>query len=223
MIVQVYETFFVCLQSFSDDRKMTCVSDYEIKPGDQLYLMQLMYAIKEGSNLKHVIMKLQWNWVGGIDYLDGSALVFNGDQHIGIIDYNNRNSAAFIGVSALTHSGDVLERDQQLGQHTINVFLDKIPDSVTNVFFTLSAWDAPSMGAFRNQAVALVDSSNPDKTEPLGDKVVFSNIASSQALVMSRLYRMEGGWDVVAVGKTSRGNAKNYDPLVATIRNLPSL
>ena len=174
--------------------------------------MVLLYAVP--SYLNEVVFDLYWGYPAhGRDYLDASALMFARKQCAGVVDYRHRNRAN----GAIVHSGDLMDDAHQMGHHFITVELHNIPSRVTSIFFTLSAWDSPTISHYKHPSLKFYEKSNPgkmlctDQTRKAGHR---------QAIVMCSLSKRAGQWFVDSNGALSNGNASEYDPLMATIRGL---
>jgi len=174
--------------------------------------MVLMYAIP--SHFNHVIFDLYWGYPAhGCDFLDASCLAFSGKSHIGVIDYNQR---IFKG-NAIIHSGDVMDNAHRIGHHTIEVRLKEIQSSITHLYFTLSAWNSPTIGKYPNPSLKFYEAAN--KTKDLC-KTTFSEARNAQAVVMCSVVRHGNQWEIFECGRPSAGNAKNYKQLIYTIQGL---
>ena len=174
--------------------------------------MVLLYAVPSGLN--KVVFDLYWGYpAGGRDYLDASALMFSGQSYLEVVDYRHNGLAG----SAIHHSGDLMNDTNRLGHHIINVELKRIPTNVTSIFFTLSAWNSPTISHFKTPSLKFYEESNPGKML-CEDKI--QKAGHRQAIVMCSLSRRGGQWFVDSNGALSNGNAKQYSPLIATIQGL---
>ncbi|XP_072019596.1 uncharacterized protein [Amphiura filiformis] len=200
------------LQNFMPDNSLATLSTWNVKPNSTIHLMVLLVAV--APNLNKVVFDLYWGYPSrGQDYLDASALVYNGKSFVGVVDYHRGGVCG----NAITHSGDIMDSVKRQGHHLINVELHSIPNSVTHVFFTLSAYNSPTISHFPNPSLRFFDKAHPDQmlcadqTKKAGHR---------QAIVMCCLSRKGGQWFVHDTGALSNGNAMNYDPLKATITTL---
>ena len=71
------------------------------------------------------------------------------------------------------------------------------------------------MSRFQNPCFKLVDESQPDK--PLCTYQL-DQAAESQAVIMCCISRGNQGWEVIQIGKLSKGTVEDYDPIEASIR-----
>lgn len=192
---------------------MMKLEDYNVQPFATVHLMILLYAIPQ--NFNHVIFDLFWGYPSrGMDYLDASCLIFSGKSHIATVDYNHRRYNS----DAVKHSGDVMDRVKRIGHHTIEVHLKDIPSNVTHLYFTLSAWNSPTIAHYPNPSLKFFEASNKQKDLC---KTTFTHACNSQAVIMCSVSRSGGQWRIFESGKLSAGNAKDYSPLIKTIRELP--
>ena len=133
-------SLFILLQDVQPDNREANLATYNVKPGSTIHLMLLLYAVP--SYLNEVVFDLYWGYPAhGEDYLDASALMFSGKNCAGVVDYRHRKRAN----GAIVHSGDLMDNFNQIGHHFITVELHNIPSRVTSIFFTLSAWDSPTI------------------------------------------------------------------------------
>lgn len=194
------------------DGKIRRLSDYDVKPFHTVHLMVLLYAIP--SHFNHVIFDLFWGYPShGCDYLDASCLVFNGKIHTAVVDYSERKFSD----GSIWHSGDVMDHVNRKGHHTIDVRLKELPLSVTHLFFTLSAWNSPTIAHYPSPSLKFFEAS--DKTKDLCG-TTFTHARYSQAVVMCYAARTGQQWKIFSCGALSAGNAKNYAPLVSKTQSL---
>ncbi len=200
------------LQEYAVNNTPNTLSTYGIKPGATIHLVVLLYAVP--STLTNVVFDLYWGFPSsGLDYLDASALIYNGLNYCDVADWQSNCKAR----SAIFHSGDMIDERNNIGHHIIKVHLDKMPPYVSHVFFTLSAWDSPSISHYRNPSLRFYEESNPgkmlckDETKKAGHR---------QAIVMCSLTKRGGRWFVHENGALSSGNAGDYSPLRKTCRGI---
>ncbi|XP_076076164.1 uncharacterized protein LOC143047085 [Mytilus galloprovincialis] len=189
------------------------LSDYGVKPNTTICVVICLFSIPE--NFDDVVFDLYWGYpVHGVDYLDASCLLFKGNSFVDAVDYDNCTSST----KAVRHSGDVMNSVQRIGHHTIKVSLKKIPSDITHLFFTLSAWTAPTIAQYPNPSLKFYDASKP-RVDLC--KTTFHHARNSQAVVMCSVSRnSQGHWQIFESGQISAGNAAGYAPLLATIRKL---
>ena len=179
-------------------------------------LLVVMFDFSK-ANIKDVVFDLFWGYpITGKDYLDGSALAYSKTTHVSTIDYMRTGN-----ISGITHSGDVMDDAKSVGHHTINANLATIASNVTQIFFTLSAYNSPTISVYPNPTVSLFDKAQP-KVE-LCPSFSIQKAANSQAVIMCCLTRSTQGWLVEQLGVLSPGNAKKYNRINQTIASLPIL
>lgn len=209
------------------------LSNYGVTSNSKICLVICLYSIPK--HLDNVVFDLYWGFPMKekstllylfsffgmedfkVDYLDASCLIFCGPNHYKTIDYGYRNSKC-----GVTHSGDRIDRVNKVGHHTIDVLISQIPVGVTHLFFTLSAWNSPSISKFPNPSLRFYKASKSDVNLC---KTSFSQVGNSQAVIMCYVTRCgrSGRWQIFESGKVSAGNAKDYAPLIATIKSLIDL
>lgn len=201
----------IYLQIFKSNGLPLTLLDNNIPPYATLYLVVLLYAIPEAFD--HVVFDLYWGYpYSGRDYLDASCLVYQGTQFLYLADYRKRN------LNGITHSGDVMNDYARTGHHTIHVYLKQLPNNVTHLFFTLSAWNSPNIAKYPNPSLKFYEASNTKKDLC---KTTFTHAGNSQAVVMCSVSKNSlGRWEIYESGKLSAGNARHYAQLKSTISNL---
>ena len=102
------------------------------------------------------------------------------------------------------------------GHHTIEVRLKELPSSVTHLFFTLSAWNSPTIAHYPSPSLKF---SASNKSKDLC-ATTFTHARHSQAVIMCYAARSGLQWKIFECGTLSAGNAKNYKPLVLKIQSI---
>lgn len=199
------------LMDYLSDGRQASLADYNIKPNSVLILVVLMFAIPD--QFDHVVFDLFWGYpFSRKDFLDASCLLFHGQSFLSVVDFSRRQNTSIL------HSGDVMDDQNRIGHHTINVHLKNIPSNVTHLFFTLSAWASPNISKYPNPSLKFYEADKPNKDLC---KTSFTHAGHSQAVIMCSVSRGVGGkWNIYESGKLSAGNAMNYDPLTDTIQSL---
>jgi len=174
-----------------------------------------MYSFGNNSAITNIVFDLNWGFPdSGQDYLDGSCLVYSANTFCQVFDYAHIFSAD----KAITHSGDVITGTT--GHHKICIDLSKVGPTIDRIFFTLSAWNSPTISYYKNPTVSLFDQLNPTKEL---SQFVISTANSYQAVIMCALVRTNKGWIVYRLGVGCSGNAKNYLAIQSAISNQPIL
>ena len=164
--------------------------------------------------LEVVKLHLDWTFPGNAsDFLDGSCLLLEEDACTGIVDYRGGNQGKKpVPKEAVKHSGDVMRENG--GRHEITVHLPQVSSTVTDLFFTLSAYNCGDLSLFREPSIKFFDAF--DDTELA--KYTVSSCGGAQAVVLANLQRTSGGsWQVHAHGKKSSGTVRDYAPILQDI------
>ncbi len=183
-----------------------------IKPGDTVHLIVRMCTMP--TEFDEVVFDLFWGYPElGKDYLDACAWTFVGQ--------GCENYVSFLRLDqyegALVHSGDVIYDDRNQGHHKITVNVSKLPERITHVFFTLSAYRAASVSKFRSPSVKLYPAENPEVS--LCDDTSYDK-CHKQAIVMCYLERSDGIWSVHECGTSCDGYYHHVEPMLEAIQNI---
>ena len=188
----------------NNDRRVTCSI--------------LMLEVKDGDDLNQLTFDLHWGYPGGKrDYLDAACFIYNENNVLLDHVFYNRN-VTDLCLENLMHSGDLMDDQNKIGHHIIKTILSGLPPQCFKVFFTLSAWDAPTIGHFPRPTVSLRDERDPGRE--LCPPYQLHNAAHSQSVVMCFLQREAGGWKIFQGGRLAPGNAKDFKPLIAVLNTL---
>jgi len=160
------------------------------------------------SKIKEIDFRMQWSNTS--DHLDGNCFTYN---HKG--DYVEKISYEWIwsqpgltGQDAIVHGGDTR------GRQSIKIDLRKVEKHVKHLVFTLSAYNAPSISHFENPGFQMYDVSNPNQS--LCSYAV-KNV-NEKAIILCSLTRDKyGTWNVIQIGKESKGNMHSEWELSKTI------
>lgn len=230
-----YIKIFVFQTRLSNSNPAT-LKDFCVKPNSKIQLVRLLYAIPQ--NIDKVVFDLNWEYPTETDllegtekrdYLDASCLIFEGEKCVRTIDFVQKNALmqAMLqkyknkGIKqqewGVKHSGDRMDDRKRIGHHFIDVSINDIPENVTNLFFVLSAWNAPTISRYPNPSLSFYEKSNPEANLC---STTFTHASDHSAVVMCSLSRSKNGWVVYENGQTSSGNAKDYDPIKMTIQKL---
>jgi stress response protein SCP2 len=194
------------------DGRLALLSDYKVQPFATVHLLVLMYAIPQTCN--HVTFDLSWRFPDrGCDALDASCFIFSGKTCLGVVDYCQTE----FGGKSVWHSGDKMDEVSKTGHHTIDAKLKDIPPTVTHLFFTLSAWNSPTLAHYRDPCLKFFEASNKESDLC---RTTFSNALDSPAVIMCYVERVKDQWKIFECHQLSTGNAKDYEPLKTNIRKL---
>lgn len=216
------------------DSKPATLKDFSVKQNSTVQLVKLLYAIPQ--DIKKVVFDLNWQYPNDTnllegtekrDYLDASCLIFEGDKCVRTIDFVQKNPLMLVilkkhkGIKqkewGVKHSGDRMDDRKRMGHHFIDVDIEDIPREVTNLFFVLSAWNAPTISRYPNPSLSFYEKSAPDANLC---STTFTHASDYSAVIMCSLSRTRNGWVVYENGQTSNGNAKDYDLIKQTVQKL---
>jgi len=167
-------------------------------------------SYKAGRNLRHI--RLEQAWGNAHNFLDASCICLDVEGKVkGIVDFQNTHYQ-----HCLTHSGDVMDYDRDEGRHTIRLDLDRLPRSVTHLYFAISAWEG-DLSSFRQPWVQFIDDTS--KVELCRyDLEAQSSHRHETSILMCMLARSgpkgdSQEWAVTALGEFGEGSARNYKPI----------
>jgi stress response protein SCP2 len=201
----------------SDEVKL---AKYQLDGGDILTAVALLVEVDTG--VQRLRFELQWdNPQGKEDYLDGSCFLYEHANFVKVVDFQHRHSGIEArndrGEYAATHTGD--KRLDKGWSHGIEVLTSAIPAHVTHLFFSLSAYSSPTIGAFPNPGVEIFEPMVDGAVRPLGGYGI-ERAGDQQAVVMCAMYRRPLGWRVAEVEQFCAGNAKEYAGILATCQGI---
>ncbi|RIB18383.1 hypothetical protein C2G38_2085824 [Gigaspora rosea] len=199
---------------FGGDMKLI---EYGIREGSLVQLIVVLYSITKEVSISNLSFDLHWGFpLSGVDYLDGTCLIYAGNVLWKKYDYSSPFDP---NIPYIKHSGDIINMAAERGRHIITIQLDQLPMEITKLYFILSAWGCPNIGHFRNPSFLLYDEDSPKKDQ-LCDYSI-QTAATSQAVIMCYVARsMDDCWEVIPVGKLSNGNALNYHPIKSSINEI---
>ncbi|CAB4399014.1 unnamed protein product [Rhizophagus irregularis] len=185
------------------------LQDYKIEPGSHIQLIVVLYA----ESIKSLIFDLTWGYHGSIDYLNGSCLLYKGDEFVRKYDYM---SIFYPRFPDMKHSGDKMDEPNKKGSQRITAKLNALPpEIITQLYFVLSTFTSPTIGHFKAPGFKLIDETQPDK--PLCTYQL-EKAAESQAVILCCVSRAgQGMWEVIEIGKLSRGSVHDYDSIEYSI------
>lgn len=143
--------------------------------------------------------------------LCGACLVYNDLICTEIAHYGSRYACN----GAICHSGDTTVDGKS--KHTIHVDLQRLPSSVTHLFFTLCACGCNNLSGFLNPAIDMDDGDGM----PLCTYYL-TTAGDAPTVVMAAVVRFNEGWQVIALGAHSAvrccGNYSRAKRDIAQIR-----
>ncbi|MEI7995881.1 MAG: TerD family protein [Methylococcaceae bacterium] len=168
---------------------------------------------ESGGALSKVVMGLGWDakktgggmlkgmFGGGnsasID-LDASCVLFN-DQNtvVDIVYFGQLKSRD----GSILHTGDNRTGEGDGDDEQIIVDLDKIPETVKSLVFTVSSYTGQTFDTVENAYCRIVDNSNKNEIA----RYTLSAQGSHTAQIMAKLYRHNGEWKLHAIGENGTG------------------
>ncbi|CAG8736986.1 21887_t:CDS:2, partial [Dentiscutata erythropus] len=201
-----------------EDGVANTLTSYGIRENSHIQLIVILYSISKKEAVKNLVFDLYWGYNSKMDFLDGTCLIYKGNNLWKKYDYKNK---VYSEVSYISHSGDIMDSKNATGHHKITVKLDQLPAKVTQLYLILSSFVSPTIGHFRDPSFKLYDEARPDK------QLCNYNIHradKSQAVIMCLINRSYyGKWNVIEVGRLSQGNALNYGPIMENIKDINKL
>ena len=157
--------------------------------------------LKSGGSLVSVMMGLGWDPArkrGNID-LDASVIAFDGaGNRLAMVWFVNKGEWN----GALRHMGDNVTGQGEGDDEQIYVDLDRLPNEVTNLVFTITSYRKQKFTEVRNAFCRLVDTAT-------GNELVRYNLSEAQpstGVVMAVLRRTGGrNWEMRAIGEFADG------------------
>jgi stress response protein SCP2 len=163
-------------------------------------------------NLKHIQMLERWRFDGDTIFLDASCLIYDfSGSMLGVVDYSNTewhsNTSRHSADPCVRHSGDVIGNGT--GEHTISIFINRLPNTVASLFFTVSAWTTTLREV--SQPSAHLHDVESD-TEMCRYKMEDTNTGDKTAVIMCKLHRPspKDRWSLTTIGHVGYGRADNY-------------
>eukprot|EP00928_Gymnodinium_smaydae_P042646 TRINITY_DN28687_c0_g4_i2.p1 TRINITY_DN28687_c0_g4~~TRINITY_DN28687_c0_g4_i2.p1 ORF type:complete len:1960 (-),score=560.78 TRINITY_DN28687_c0_g4_i2:54-5786(-) len=181
--------------------------------------------------LRRVTVVLSWDYPRGLlDLLDFSCFVFDPDRLVDIIDdrhkqggwpkfANRQEDGAVVDRTngAIRHEGVVLEHHQRKGRQVIQLRLDFMPSSISDLVFMLSTYGKDTI-KFKSIKLTFYDT---DTMRVLTSFDVESESGNFESGVICSLYRMNDGlWRANSFGCRCAGNARKYQPIVSKLFEL---
>ncbi|CAG8718326.1 15019_t:CDS:2, partial [Cetraspora pellucida] len=175
------------------DEAENTLKSYGICTNSHIQLIAVLYSISKKDSLKNLVFDLYWDYpITGVDFLDGTFLIYEGNRLWKTYDYEHK---VYSDTPYILHSGDIAGTTS--GHHKIKVKLNQLPPSVTQLYLILSSFTSPTIKHFRNPSFKLYDEARPDK------QLCEYNIHkadNSQAVLMCLIHRSYyGKWKVIEI------------------------
>lgn len=169
---------------------------------------------ESGGTLSKVVMGLGWDakksgsgllkgLFGGsagsssID-LDASCVLFNEEKAVLDTVYFGQLKSRD---GSIVHTGDNRTGDGDGDDEQIIVDLDKIPEIVKSLVFTVSSYTGQTFDTVENAYCRIVDNSNNNEIA----RYTLTAQGSHTAQIMAKLYRHNGEWKMHAIGENGTG------------------
>ena len=160
---------------------------------------------KEAPGLTAVAIGLGWDarTTTGADFdLDASAIATGPDKKVltdkHFVFYNNLTSPE----GAIQHTGDNLTGAGDGDDETINVDLAATPQTITNIYFPVSIYEAEArnetFGQVSNAYIRVINQANGAE---IARYDLSEDAATQTAMVFGELYRAGSEWKFRAVGQ----------------------
>ncbi len=170
---------------------------------------------ESGGALSKIVMGVGWDakkssvgllkgMFGGVSSsssaidLDASCVLF--DEKNGVVD------TVYFGQlksrdGSIVHTGDNRTGDGDGDDEQILVDLDKIPENIKSLVFTVSSYTGQTFDTVENAYCRIIDSSNKNEVA----RYTLSSQGSHTAQIMAKLYRHNGEWKMHAIGENGTG------------------
>ncbi|CAG8503879.1 12208_t:CDS:2 [Dentiscutata erythropus] len=190
-----------------DYRLDDTLASYGICANSHIQLIVVLYSISEKEAVKNLAFDSYWGYPdSGEDYLDGTCLIYKGDNLWKTYDCLHLYHAE---IPYIKHSGDIMNRNN--GHQKITAKLDTLPKDVTQLYLILSSFKSLTISNFQNPSFKLYDEERPNK------QLCNYNLRradKSQAVIMCLINRSHG--------RLSNGDIVNYNPIMEHIKDIKS-
>ncbi|CAG8682860.1 18821_t:CDS:2 [Gigaspora margarita] len=193
-----------------EENKLTA---YGIRAGD---CIQLLIMKDRNLSIINLAFDLYWKYplTGRDNFLDGTCFLYNGNDLLKIYDNKNKFDPVY---PCIKHSGYIMDDVNSQGHQIITINLSEFPETINKIYFTLSS-QYSNLSSFSNLSFKLYNEERPE------EQVVtynFRTAANSQAVIMCCVQRShDGSWALFEIGRLSKGNAKDYNSINESIKNL---
>lgn len=151
------------------------------------------------ADVKTIMLGLGWD-VGDEEQIDLDASCVSLNARKEVLDYIYFGSKTN-RTNSILHSGDNLTGAGEGDDEVIIVHLDKIPQDVQHIVFTVNSYRGQKFTAVQNAYVRIVNQAT--KVELC--RYDLSEQFPTTGVVMARLYRHNGEWKFGAIGEGANG------------------
>ncbi|WIA39460.1 hypothetical protein OEZ86_005559 [Tetradesmus obliquus] len=172
------------------------------------------YSTPPGTKTIELEVHYKWRPEHHVRYLDGAVLLFGPNRSfLEMVAWNHTSSSSTATRGAVTHSGDIMEFDQQSGKNLATLRLSHLGGQVSEAFVTLSAWSDAMLSDIIQPYVQLFEpSSGAELCQVHLDSAELATKRSHKCVIMARIFReAAGGWGVQGVGAFCQGNTGHHD------------
>lgn len=140
--------------------------------------------------------------------LDASCLTFDEQNKVADIVYFGQLKSRD---GSIVHTGDNRSGTGDGDDEQIKIDLDKVPENVKSMVFTINSFSGQAFDQVENAYCRIVDSSNDTEMA----RYTLSAQGVHTALIMAKLYRHDGEWELHAIGESGVG--RTIDALLPQI------
>jgi len=130
------------------------------------------------------------------------------NDYIGVVDWCHRHTFP----NSIVHSGDQINNEKRQGTHTINIELEKLPETIKTLVFVISAWHT-KLSEIISPYILFNDPES--KQELCRYQYEDKSTGDMTSVIMAKLFRptLASPWQVLAIGHLGEGSASNYEPI----------
>lgn len=140
--------------------------------------------------------------------LDASCLTFDDQNKVADIVYFGQLKSRD---GSIVHTGDNRSGTGGGDDEQIKIDLDKVPENVKSMVFTINSFSGQAFDQVENAYCRIADSSNDTEMA----RYTLSAQGAHTALIMAKLYRHDGEWEMQAIGESGVG--RTIDALLPQI------
>jgi len=172
---------------------------------------------------KSVSLQVHYKWRPEVHvrYLDGAVLLMDAQGDLlEAVAWDHRSSTRTSTPGAVTHSGDIMEFENQKGHNNARINFAGLGPRVTEVFITLSGWATAQLSDIMAPYVQLVEpTTGVEMCQVHIEDFSQADKRAHKCIIMARFYRAAAGqWAVQSVGSLCQGDTANYRPMVEGCR-----
>jgi len=177
-------------------------------------------------NTKEIELEVHYKWKPEFDvrYLDGACLLFGPNrEYKEMVAWNHRSSYTTAQHGAVTHSGDIMEFENQAGKNTAKLLLGQVGPQIQEVVVTLSAWADAMLSDIIQPYVQLYESkSGMELCQCHLDSTSIVTRRENKCIIMARIYRKAdgSGWGVQSVMEMCQGTTSDTGPMVEAVQQV---